>query len=175
MAWLPVGQVSMDDFDDTTDPREAAVHFEAVKTSMSQSKSGTILRLAIHPNEVPPSLHADWVGSRYMVAMVKLNDQDEPEISLEQQEINRLIASAGALCRNSEFAQFLYEQDLLALGFSPDERKREAAVADALRQHLGIESRADMKNDTRAREMFKQLSEEFVRWKKGHQPKPMTS
>ena len=34
--------------------KDAAVHFEAVKTSMSQSKQGTILRLALHPNEVPP-------------------------------------------------------------------------------------------------------------------------
>ena len=60
--------------------RDAAVHFEAVKTSMSQSKTGTILRLAIHPNEVPPSLHTDWVGSRYMVALVKLDDHDQIEV-----------------------------------------------------------------------------------------------
>ena len=44
------------------DVRDAAVHFEAVKTSMSQSKQGTILRLARHPNEVPRSLHTDWVS-----------------------------------------------------------------------------------------------------------------
>ena len=67
-------EVSMDNTKD-------AVHFEAVKTSMSQSKAGTILRLAIHPNEVPANLHTDWVGSRYMVAMVKLNEQDGSEIS----------------------------------------------------------------------------------------------
>ena len=85
------------------EPKEAAFHFEAVKTSMSQSKAGTILRLAIHPNEVPANLHTDWVGSRYMVAMVKLNEQDEPEISVEQREVDKLIASAGMLCRNSSF------------------------------------------------------------------------
>ena len=36
--------------------KDAAVHFEAVKTSMSQSKLALYLRLAMHPNEVPPSL-----------------------------------------------------------------------------------------------------------------------
>ena len=90
------------------EPKEAAFHFEAVKTSMSQSKAGTILRLAIHPNEVPANLHTDWVGSRYMVAMVKLNEQDEPEISVEQREVDKLIASAGMLCRNPSFVEFLH-------------------------------------------------------------------
>mgnify|MGYP001307623177 CR=1 FL=1 len=92
--------------------KDAAVHFEAVKTSMSQSKAGTILRLAIHPNEVPANLHTDWVGSRYMVAMVKLNEQDEPEISVEQREVDKLIASAGMLCRNPSFVEFLHENFL---------------------------------------------------------------
>ena len=92
------------------DVRDAAVNFEAVKTSMSQSKQGTILRLALHPNEVPPSLHTDWVGSRYMVAMVKLGDDDQPEISTEQRDTGRLISSAGMLCRNVDFAHYIFEQ-----------------------------------------------------------------
>ena len=103
-----------------TEVREAAVHFEAVKTSMSQSKQGTILRLALHPNEVPPSLHTDWVGSRYMVAMVKLDDEDQPQMSDQQRETERLIASAGMLCRNLDFAKFLFDIDSL-LGVPNDE------------------------------------------------------
>ena len=49
---------------DDVDVRSAAVNFEAVKTSMSQSKQGTILRLALHTTEVPPRLNTTWVGSR---------------------------------------------------------------------------------------------------------------
>ncbi len=48
--------------------------FEAVKTSMTQDKNGTNIKLIIHPNDVPQDLHKDWIGSRYMVAMVKIND-----------------------------------------------------------------------------------------------------
>jgi|TARA_A100001015_G_C14693805_1_gene595500 hypothetical protein len=149
-----------------TEIRDAAVHFEAVKTSMSQSKQGTILRLAIHPNEVPASLHTDWVGSRYMVAMVKLDDHDQPEISDEQRETERLIASAGMLCRNLDFAKFLFDADTL-LGVPSDEAEREKRVAGALREVLGVESRSEMKNNSVARERFKTISEEFTRWKQG--------
>ena len=55
------------------------VSFEAVKTSMMPDKNGTTIRLTIHPNDVPPQLHKDWVGSRYMVVMVKLNEDGTPD------------------------------------------------------------------------------------------------
>ena len=69
--------------------RDAAVNFEAVKISMSQDRNGITLRLSLHPNECPPSLHTDWVGSRYMVAMVKLNDQEEPVVPEQEREIKK--------------------------------------------------------------------------------------
>ena len=56
-----------------------SINFEAVKTSMMQDKNGTNIRLTIHPNDVPPQLHKDWVGSRYMVVMVKLNEDGTPD------------------------------------------------------------------------------------------------
>ncbi len=147
-----------------TEVRDAAVHFEAVKTSMSQSKQGTVLRLALHPNEVPPSLHTDWVGSRYMVAMVKLDEEDQPEMSDQQRETNRLIASAGMLCRNLDFAKFLFDADTL-LGVPNDEAEREKRVAGALREALGVESRSEMRTNSVARERFKNMVEEFTKWK----------
>jgi len=55
------------------------VSFEAVKTSMMQDKNGTNIRLTIHPNDVPQDLHKDWVGSRYMVVMVKVNEDGTPD------------------------------------------------------------------------------------------------
>ena len=146
--------------------KEAAINFEAVKTSMSQSKQGTILRLALHPNEVPPSLHTDWVGSRYVVAMVKLNDEDEPEISEQQRELDTLVASAGALCRNLDFGKFLFDLDIV-IACPTDDAEREDIVASSLRHYLGLESRADIRTNSKAREMFKNLREEFMQWKQG--------
>ena len=57
----------------------SSINFEAVKTSMMQDKNGTNIRLTIHPNDVPEALHKDWVGSRYMIVMVKLNDDGTPD------------------------------------------------------------------------------------------------
>jgi len=145
---------------------EAAINFEAVKTSMSQSKAGTILRIAIHPNDVPPSLHTDWVGSRYMVAMVKLDDEDQPDISDEQRQVKALVASAGMLCRNEDFRKFLDGKDLLL--FSPEywDESEENVTANCLRSYLEIESRSELATNAEAREKFKQLQEEFTLWKK---------
>ena len=157
-----------------TEVSEAAIHFEAVKTSMSQSKAGTILRIAIHPNDVPPSLHTDWVGSRYMVAMVKLDDEDQPEISDDQRQTKALVASAGMLCRNEDFRKFMDSQDLLS--FSPDHwnvdgdgdkySDLEALTARCLRSYLHIESRSELATNSEAREKFKKLQEDFTLWKK---------
>ena len=66
-----------------TNIKDAAIGFEAVKVSMSQDRNGIMLRLNVHPNDCPQELHTDWVGTRYMVAMVKLNEDGTPD---ERQE-----------------------------------------------------------------------------------------
>jgi hypothetical protein len=138
--------------------RDAAVNFEAVKISMSQDRNGITLRLSLHPNECPPSLHTDWVGSRYMVAMVKLNDQEEPVVPEQEREIKKMISSAGMLCRNEDFGVFIGAED-----------NTEESIANTMRAKLEIQSRTDLRNNSEAREKFKNLTEGFERWKKGYQ------
>ncbi|MBG38752.1 MAG: hypothetical protein CL857_02415 [Cryomorphaceae bacterium] len=156
---------------ESSDVSKVAVNFEAVKTSMSQSKQGTILRLALHPNEVPPSLHTDWVGSRYMVAMVKLGDDEQPVMSDQQREVEKMVASAGMLCRNDEFAEFLHQRGYMADNDYIDSSfgEREQVVTKTLRSVLGVSSRSELKNNSEAREIFKGLTEEFTRWKQGYE------
>lgn len=149
------------------DVRQNAVNFEAVKTSMSQSKAGTILRLAIHPNEVPASLHTDWVGARYMVAMVRLEDDETIAINPTQMEAQKLIQSAGLLCRNLDFAHFLWTSGHMDEYDGQNESTREEQVANFLRGYLGIQSRAEMSNNSIARERFKELRQQFMDAKKG--------
>lgn len=134
--------------------RENAVSFEAVKTSMSQSKTGTILRLAIHPNEVPPSLHTDWVGTRYTVAMVALNDDDTPRVDEQKLHIDRLIQSAGMLCRNDEFQSFVGAVD-------------EESCVEILREIMGVKSRSEMRTNEDARNAFEKLRNQFSMMKSG--------
>jgi hypothetical protein len=55
--------------------KEKSYGFEAVMLGATKDKNGFVLKLAIHPNDVPVDLVADPVGSRYMIGMAKLNDQ----------------------------------------------------------------------------------------------------
>jgi hypothetical protein len=143
--------------------RDAAIGFEAVKVSMSQDRNGIVLRLNVHPNDCPPELHTDWVGTRYMVAMVRLNDHDEPETREEQQRVERLIASAGLLCRNAEFAAYLIGVGLVG---SYDPSNMEPAAIKAVRDYCGIDSRTEFRDNPTARKKFEELREDFRIWKK---------
>jgi hypothetical protein len=143
--------------------RDAAMGFEAVKVSMSQDRNGIILRLNVHPNDCPPELHTDWVGTRYMVAMVRLNDEEEPETREEFQRVERLIASAGLLCRNPEFGEYLHDCGLIE---DIDPFKIESAAVAAVRKYCGIESRSEFRSNPDARSKFEKLREDFRQWKK---------
>ena len=133
--------------------RKNAMNFEAVKVSMSQNKEGVILRLSVHPNDCPPDLHTDWVGSRYVVAMVKLNDQDEIETRQNEQAIQRLISSCGLLCREADFQSFLGVDS-------------EDAAIQRVREQCGIKSRSEFRDNILARESFIRIREEYKQWKK---------
>lgn len=143
--------------------RDIAMHFEAVKVSMSQDKNGIILRLNVHPNDCPKELHTDWVGSRYMVAMVKLQDDDRPD-DRGASAINKLISSAAMLCRNGDFYLFLLEEGHIArLAVGPE--GEEAECVEAIRSVCGIQSRSEFKDNEMARQAFENLRSEFKAWK----------
>jgi len=144
--------------------KQAAIHFEAIKVSMNQNKEGMALRLSIHPNDCPQELLSDWVGTRYMVAMVRLTDDDRPDMREEQREIERMITSAGMLCRNEDFYQFMFERSLC--DFATEQEEMEKECVEGLKKVCGIKSRADLRSDVSARKMFEYVREEFKQWKK---------
>jgi hypothetical protein len=145
--------------------KQAAIHFEAIKVSMNQNKEGMALRLNIHPNDCPQELLSDWVGTRYMVAMVRLTDDDRPDTREDQREIERMITSAGMLCRNEDFYQFMFERSLC--DFATEQEEMEKECVEGLKKVCGIKSRADLRSDVSARKMFEYVREEFKQWKKG--------
>lgn len=133
-----------------------ALHFEAVKISMTQSSDGVVLKLGVHPDECPTDLLADWVGSRYMVAMVKLMDDDTPQPT--NHEIARLKASCGALCRNYKFQSWLLRGSGLEV--------TESNAVHVLKEQIGIQSRSEFDSNAHARMAFNDMREEFQLWLK---------
>jgi hypothetical protein len=127
--------------------RDKAHHFEAVKMTMTQDKDGVMLKLRIHPNEVPDDMFRDWVGSRYMVAAVLLDDASEPVSPNSVREAERAIQSAGMLCRTQKFADWMV---FTGLAFGTDEEHVKQILCD----YLGIKSRSEMKANREARKKF---------------------
>lgn len=147
--------------------RGSALSFEGVKVSMSQDKNGIILRLNVHPNDCPKELHTDWVGTRYMIAMVRLNDDDTPD-DRGHVYIQKIIASAGLLCRNDDFYAFLLEKGFVEHSNSVDDM--EELCIHALRNICGINSRSEFRDNEAARKNFEALRSDFMVWKKGWTP-----
>lgn len=141
-----------------SDVSDLTIQFEAVKTSLSQSKAGMILRLAIHPDDMPRQLLTDWVGARYQVVMVRLDEDDQPTASQDTVDAARAVKSAGMLCRNEQFQQYLY-----TLGYAEEVSEEEAI--SGLRSILGITSRAEMKSNPDALEAFRKVRSGFQEWR----------
>ena len=137
-----------------TDPSEQAVHFEAVKISLNQDRTGFILKLAIHPNDVPETLLRDWVGCRYVVAMVKTDDQGEVVPNPSAEKARKAVTMAGLLCANNSFQQYLFETGVATY---PDE----VNAVEGLRAYLGIASRSELKTNEAARRKFYALVSSF--------------
>ena len=130
------------------------IQFECVKMGLRQSKDGYVLSLAVHPSDIPDDLVRDYVGSRYMVVMVKLGDDEQP-IPRKQ---NNYVQIAGLLCRDSDFQEYVSD----ALGIMAD---CEDHAADWLCEHLGIGSRSDLPNNPTACEELLKIKRDFERWK----------
>ena len=125
--------------DDDSDIREAAIHFEAVKIAMNQDKNGWVLKLAIHPNDVPTDLTNSWIGSRYTVAMVLMNDQSEPIPGPDTREGSKAVAAAGRLCRNPRFWKFLADKIGTPITLEDDVNSRRRYLTWKIIQTLQIQ------------------------------------
>lgn len=132
------------------------LQFEAVKIAMKQDKTGIILTLNIHPDELPVDLMRDFVGARYQVVMVRLNDADKP-MSRDHEYSRDPVRTAGILCRDKQFAQYLFKKEEI-FGM------READVIEWLKGELDIESRTELKEDQQKAKKFWAIYEEYQRW-----------
>lgn len=129
-----------------------ALQFEARKIALKQDKTGFVLALSLHPDEIPDELLRDFVGARYMCVMVRINDDETPK-----QYENR-VAKAGMLCRDYYFQKFMSDAYLAA-------DQTEEAAAEAMCSHCGIESRTELNGNELAKSLFDELVREYEKWK----------
>lgn len=137
-----------------TDFEEMSSKFEAVKIAMNQDKNGHILKLSIHPNDTPEDIMRDPVGSRYLVVLVRMNDEGEPVASQSTEDGKKAVALAGALCGDENFQTWL-------VSTGDADEMSEMAATIALRKLLNITSRKELKVDAAARKRLLGIRDEF--------------
>ena len=93
-----------------TNVKDLAYNFEAVQVALRKDKNGYNLVLCVHPDDVPVGLLRDRVGTRYGVAMVRINDQEEIDINPTELEGQRLVKSAIMSCKEPEFWEVLMDE-----------------------------------------------------------------
>ncbi len=118
-----------------------AMNFEAVKVAIKQDKTGYILTLSVHPDEVPEDLLRDFVGARYGVAMVRVNSDESPVA-----HTNR-VSKAQRLVKVSTF------WDILGVTNSADAMIRLCALCD-------IETLSQLNGSKAAQRKFDELVRE---------------
>jgi uncharacterized protein YcgL (UPF0745 family) len=131
--------------------------FEAVKVAIKQDKTGYILTLSIHPDEIPAEVMRDFVGSRYQVVMVRLNGEEKP-MNRDQEHVRDLVRTAGILCRDKAFHKFLLETGQVL-------EASETEAINWLKSELKIVSRSELSTNIKAAKQFTLINLEFLAWK----------
>ena len=134
------------------------IQFEGIKTGLRQSKEGYNLTLAVHPDDLPDDLMRDFVGSRYMVVMVRIGSEEQPINREVEFAGGHAVKIAGMLCRDPDFWSFVFD-------VHGDEITSESECVQWLQIFLDINSRSELKTNVKARELFIQLRKGFDKWK----------
>lgn len=123
-----------------------ALQFEARKVALKQDRTGFILTLSLHPDEIPEELLRDFVGARYACALVRIQDDESAT------EYNNRVKKAGMLCRDDRFQTFL-------------EVNSEDEAATELCKRCGISSRTELHGNPQAKIIFDDLVKEYESWR----------
>lgn len=127
------------------------LQFEARKVALKQDRTGYVLTLGLHPDEIPEELLRDFVGSRYACVLVRIQDDETPT------EYDNKVQKAGMLCKRPDFQEFLgtdYEE----------------GAAHELCRRLSIESRTELNGNVEAKNKFDRLMHEFDTWSMKNDP-----
>lgn len=73
--------------------RDNAMHCEAKKHAFRQTQDGVVVSFVLHPQEVPSGLTLAALGTRYMLALVEIGDNDQPVAGAGSRPASRSIAN----------------------------------------------------------------------------------
>jgi hypothetical protein len=112
--------------------RAAALSCEAKKHAYRQTQDGVVVSFVLHPQEVPDGLAISALGTRYMLALVEVDENEQPKQPREGIKQTHEMApdpapppdrarkswdemspaqQAGMLCADAAFRKFLRETE----------------------------------------------------------------
>jgi hypothetical protein len=128
-----------------------ALQFEAVKIALKQDRTGFVLTLNIHPDEIPSELMRDFVGARYGVAMVRIQDNESPT------HYENRVKKSGILGRSKRFHLWLRKENGLTIDGEDD-------AVEAIHRICGIQSRTELNGNKQAQDKFDELLRDYEQW-----------
>ena len=160
--------------------RENAMHCEAKKHAYRQTQDGVVVSFVLHPHDVPEGLATAPLGSRYVLALVQVDDNelpvqkearatprpvtspDTPTDGAKREKLDwrdvQPAAQAGMRCDKPEFWAFLREEKKCILVNDP------VTAAAAVRDLCCVNSRSELSTDHRKRVLWHQLDSQFSAW-----------
>lgn len=134
------------------------IQFEGVKVALKQDKTGYVLTLSMHPDDIPETLLRDFVGARYQVVMVRLDNVEAPIDRQEEFASDRAIRISGMLCRDPKFWEYLFSKREIST-------KDYESATQWLRFFLELESRSQLKTNVEAQNRLDILYRDYTVWK----------
>jgi hypothetical protein len=150
-----------------------AQHFEVKKHAIRQTADGWVVSFVIHPNDMSADFAVDPLGTRYMMALAEISDDETPvEVKENRKAIakrtydaktapERAVARAGMLAADGDFRHWL---DATSRATMTDEGE----AATYIRSACGVETRADLATNAVARKKLYQMVAAYEDWKAGY-------
>lgn len=148
----------------------ASVHFEAKKHAYRQTQDGVVISFVMHPGDVAATLATAPLGTRYVVALVEVSD-DETPVSPEAQEQRTKPAKdrrpwsslppsqqAAIRCNEGPFQDFIAER----FGGMPSADN----AALEVRNWCGVASRSQIIEGSLPGRIWGDLERDFQFWLK---------
>lgn len=159
-----------------------AVHCEAKLHGFRRTQDGVVVSFVLHPAEVPRALALDPLGTRYMLAMAAIGDDERPvqnpaaqtperpaastpeqrgggaslsgkERYRNSSDMEKAVARAALLPKDERFRRWISKR----AGFICDEQD----AAEYIRRECGIRSRAEIVTSDAAYRAFLQIETDF--------------
>lgn len=134
--------------------RENAIPLEVKKDGLQQRQDGSwLLRLKVHPQDSMKLIADAPMGQRYMLAMVALDDNEQPKQRKSWNELTPAV-QAALKCADPEFQAFLNVDG-------------EEAAAVKVRERCEVQSRRELTQSPRAAAAWETLCADFFAYQRG--------